>query len=136
MNNNSNSEAEPQFDNTSEPETAGDITHASRQLAPYLAVANRVVELSLQGRLQQWNPEPDEPASLVLRQVYGQGGLDAIDNFLAKVNACLAIRGVRYSFFPGAATDGRADREPEFLVLTSRDQHKDTQVSHHWFQLA
>lgn len=96
-----------------------------------LVVANRIAELSIAGTLLDWEPTRDEPASVMFRQAYAAGGLDAVDDLLKGVNACLESVDAIHGFFPGAATEGRADRDPEFLVVTSCVLRTNKHVTHH-----
>lgn len=107
----------------------------AQEAAACLLIANRVVELSMSDRLKSWEPELEEPVTCVFRQVHKQGGLDAIDDLLDRVNACLESLEAPYGFFAGAATEGRADRDAEFLVVTSCHLRTRTQVAYHWFSL-
>ncbi len=108
----------------------------AQEAAACLLIANRVVELSMSDRLKGWEPEIEEPVACVFRQVYQRGGLDAIDDLLDRVNACLEALEAPYGFFAGAATEGRADHDAEYLVVTSCHLRTRAQVAYHWFSLA
>lgn len=110
------------------------LTSQTARAEACLTVALHLASLACGNQLSTWDIDADESLAEIFRQIFHAGGLEAVDDFIAQVNACLQSAGASHRLFPGCVCQQTGDR-PEVLTIATCTADADGPEYNHQIQL-